>query len=107
MVAEDMLGDDWDEWNGQDENEQEGEILTSDEIEGIKDEIKELQRLYDLANSISSNKKGGLPLIGTPYRLSEDGRVGSQPQSIDIYGKYPYPALSETAFRGELVIWAR
>lgn len=57
MVAEDMLGDDWDEWNEQDENEQEGEILTSDEIEGIKDEIKELQRLYDLANSISSNKK--------------------------------------------------
>ena len=55
MVAEDMLGDDWDEWNEQDENEQEGEILTSDEIEGIKDEIKELQRLYDLANSISSN----------------------------------------------------
>lgn len=74
MVAEDMLGDDWDEWNEQDENEQEGEILTSDEIEGIKDEIKELQRLYDLANSISSNKKGDclLSALHTGFQKMEE-----------------------------------
>ena len=110
MVAEDMLGDDWDEWNEQDENEQEGEILTFDEIEGIKDEIKELQRLYDLANSISSNKKGDclLSALHTGFQKMEElganrkALIFTESTRTQLYLKQ---LLEENSYMGKIVLF--
>ena len=100
MVAEDIVGDDWDEW-AENDQEQEGEILTPAEISGIKEEIAELQRLYQLASSISSNKKGGLLTLGITYGIPKDGAVGSQSKGTYLYGEHPNPTLSETTLGGE------
>ena len=110
IAAEDMLGDDWDEWNEQDENEQEGEILTPDEIEGIKDEIKELQRLYDLANSISSNKKGDclLSALHTGFQKMEElganrkALIFTESTRTQLYLKQ---LLEENGYMGKIVLF--
>ncbi|HRN21733.1 MAG TPA: SNF2-related protein [Prevotella sp.] len=110
MVAEDMLGDDWDEWNEQDENELEGEILTPNEIEGIKDEIKELQRLYDLANSISSNKKGDclLSALHTGFQKMEElganrkALIFTESTRTQLYLKQ---LLEENGYMGKIVLF--
>lgn len=110
MVAEDMLGDDWDEWNEQDENGQEGEILTPDEIESIKDEIKELQRLCDLANSISSNKKGDclLSALHTGFQKMEElganrkALIFTESTRTQLYLKQ---LLEENGYMGKIVLF--
>ena len=81
MVAEDIVGDDWDEW-AENDQEQEGEILTPAEILGIKEEIAELQRLYQLASSISSNKKGDCLLSALHTGFQKMEQLGANRKAL-------------------------
>ena len=113
MVAEDMFGDDWDEWNetGQMEGEaQEVELLTPDEIAGIKDEIKELQRLHHLATSISSNKKGDCLLSALHTGFQKMEQLGANRKALIFTEStrtqlYLKQLLEDNGYQGKIVLF--
>ena len=113
MVAEDMLGDDWDEWNEAEEMEDEAqsmELLTPDEIQGIKDEIKELQRLYHLATSICSNKKGDCLLSALHTGFQKMEQLGANRKALIFTEStrtqlYLKQLLEENGYQGKIVLF--
>ena len=111
MVAEDMLGDDWDEWNEEHENdEREGELLSPDDIVGIKEEIAELQRLYHLATSISSNKKGDCLLSALHTGFQKMEQLGANRKALIFTEStrtqlYLKQLLEENGYQGKIVLF--
>lgn len=113
MVAEDMLGDDWDEWNEAEKTEGEAqsmELLTPDEIQGIKDEIKELQRLHHLATSISSNKKGDCLLSALHTGFQKMEQLGANRKALIFTEStrtqlYLKQLLEENGYQGKIVLF--
>ena len=109
MVAEDIVGDDWDEWT-EDDPEQEGELLTPDEIQGIKEEIAELQRLYHLASSISSNKKGDCLLSALHTGFQKMEQLGANRKALIFTEStrtqlYLKQLLEENGYQGKIVLF--
>ena len=109
MVAEDIVGDDWDEWT-EDGPEQEGELLTPDEIQGIKEEIVELQRLYHLATSISSNKKGDCLLSALHTGFQKMEQLGANRKALIFTEStrtqlYLKQLLEENGYQGKIVLF--
>ena len=109
MVAEDIVGDDWDEWT-EDDTEQEGEILTPDEIHGIREEIAELQRLYQLATSISSNKKGDCLLSALHTGFQKMEQLGALRKALIFTEStrtqlYLKQLLEENGYAGKIVLF--
>ena len=109
MVAEDIVGDDWDEWT-EDGPEQEGELLTPDEIKGIKEEIAELQRLYHLATSISSNKKGDCLLSALHTGFQKMEQLGANRKALIFTEStrtqlYLKQLLEENGYQGKIVLF--
>ena len=113
MVAEDMLGDDWDEWNDVEDGDgdaQEMELLTPAEIAGIRDEIKELQRLHHLATSISSNKKGDCLLSALHTGFQKMEQLGANRKALIFTEStrtqlYLKQLLEENGYRGKIVLF--
>ena len=113
MVAEDMLGDDWDEWNDTQQMEgdaQEVELLTPAEITGIKDEIKELQRLFHLATSISSNKKGDCLLSALHTGFQKMEQLGANRKALIFTEStrtqlYLKQLLEANGYQGKIVLF--
>ncbi len=111
-VAEDMLGDDWDEWNEDEatEKEKEGELLSPDEIAGIQDEIAELQRLHHLATSISSNKKGDCLLSALHTGFQKMAQLGANRKALIFTEstrtqQYLKQLLEENGYQGKIVLF--
>ena len=109
MVAEDIVGDDWDEWT-EDDPEQEGELLTPDEIQGIQEEIAELQRLYHLATSISSNKKGDCLLSALHTGFQKMEQLGANRKALIFTEStrtqlYLKQLLEENGYQGKIVLF--
>lgn len=109
-VAEDMLGDDWDEWNEDEATEKEGELLSPDEIAGIQDEIAELQRLHHLATSISSNKKGDCLLSALHTGFQKMAQLGANRKALIFTEstrtqQYLKQLLKENGYKGKIVLF--
>ncbi len=109
-VAEDMLGDDWDEWNEDEATEKEGELLSPDEIAGIQDEIAELQRLHHLATSISSNKKGDCLLSALHTGFQKMAQLGANRKALIFTEstrtqQYLKQLLEENGYQGKIVLF--
>lgn len=109
MVAEDMLGDDWDEWN-EEPTASETELLSPDDIKGILDEIKELQRLYQLATSISSNKKGDCLLSALHTGFQKMEQLGAHRKALIFTEStrtqtYLKQLLEENGYAGKIVLF--
>lgn len=109
MVAEDIVGDDWDEW-AENDQEQEGEILNPAEISGIKEEIAELQRLYQLASSISSNKKGDCLLSALHTGFQKMEQLGANRKALIFTEStrtqlYLKQLLEENGYQGKIVLF--
>lgn len=109
-VAEDMLGDDWDEWNEDEATEKEGELLSPDEIAGIQDEIAELQRLHHLATSISSNKKGDCLLSALHTGFQKMAQLGANRKALIFTEstrtqQYLKQLLEKNGYQGKIVLF--
>ncbi len=109
-VAEDMLGDDWDEWNEDEATEKEGELLSPDEIAGIQDEIAELQRLRHLATSISSNKKGDCLLSALHTGFQKMAQLGANRKALIFTEstrtqQYLKQLLEKNGYQGKIVLF--
>ena len=109
LVAEDVVGDDWDEWTD-DEEVQEKETLTPDEISGIKEEIAELQQLHALASSISSNKKGDCLLSALRTGFQKMEQLGANRKALIFTEStrtqlYLKQLLEENGYEGKIVLF--
>ena len=109
FAAEDIVGDDWDEWT-EDDAEPTDEPLTADEILGIKEEIGELERLHALAANISSNKKGDclLSALHTGFRKME--QLGANRKALIFTEStrtqlYLKQLLEENGYEGKIVLF--
>ena len=109
-VAEDMLGNEWEEWTEDADAVRQTELLTADDREGIREEISELQRLYRMATSISSNKKGDclLSALHTGFRKMEQLRANrkalifTESTRTQLYLKQ---LLEENGYQGKIVLF--
>ena len=109
MVAEDIVGDEWDEWTVE-SSEQEGELLTSDDVSAIQEEIAELQRLYHLATSISSNKKGDCLLSALHTGFQKMEQLGANRKALIFTEStrtqlYLKQLLEENGYAGKIVLF--
>ena len=110
MVAEDMLGDDWDEWKDEADAAEEGDLLGPDEVAGIQEEIKELQRLYRLATNISSNKKGDCLLSALHTGFQKMEQLGANRKALIFTEStrtqtYLKQLLEENGYAGKIVLF--
>ena len=109
MVAEDIVGDEWDEWT-EDSSEHEGDLLTSDDVSAIQEEIAELQRLYHLAIGISSNKKGDCLLSALHTGFQKMEQLGAQRKALIFTEStrtqlYLKQLLEENGYAGKIVLF--
>lgn len=110
QVAEDALGDDWAEWNESEVDEQESEMLSTDEVSGIQEEIKELQRLHALAVSISSNKKGDCLLSALHTGFQKMEQLGANRKALVFTEStrtqlYLKQLLEANGYQGKIVLF--
>ena len=109
MVAEDIVGDEWDEWT-EESSEHEGDLLTSDDVSAIQEEIAELQRLYHLAIGISSNKKGDCLLSALHTGFQKMEQLGAQRKALIFTEStrtqlYLKQLLEENGYAGKIVLF--
>ena len=109
MVAEDIVGNEWDEWT-EESSEQEGDLLTSDDVSAIQEEIAELQRLYHLAISISSNKKGDCLLSALHTGFQKMEQLGAQRKALIFTEStrtqlYLKQLLEENGYAGKIALF--
>ena len=109
-VAEDVLGEEWAEWSGEDHVVADKEPLTPDEIASIKEEIAELQRLHQLATSISSNKKGDCLLSALHTGFEKLQQLGANRKALIFTEstrtqQYLKQLLEENGYKGKIVLF--
>lgn len=108
FVAEDLLGEDAEEWL--DEEEEEQELLTGDEIAAIREELVELRRLHKLAIGISSNKKGDCLLSALSTGFQKMEKLGANRKALIFTEstrtqQYLKELLEENGYEGKIVLF--
>lgn len=86
------------------------EILTEDEIDGIKSEITELEAFYSLASSIEHNAKGDKLLIALDKGLNKLKEIGAQQKSIIFTESrrtqsYLFDLLESNGYKGKVTLF--
>lgn len=101
-----------DEWADEDdeESEEEEEILTADDIQKIQAEIQELEKLHELAVSISANNKGACLLKALSMGFKDMQRKNA-PEKALIFTEsrrtqeYLYGLLEENGYKDNIVLF--
>ncbi len=71
-----------DEWQENGEVEKEEEVVTEEELEAIKEEINDLTKFRDLAESITHNAKGKALLTALKTGFDKAQEVGANEKSV-------------------------
>lgn len=96
-----------DEWDDSDDN---GELLTEEEIQFIESEIKDLEAFRDLAVSISENAKGQSLLTALEIGFKKAQEVGAANKAIIFTESrrtqnYLFDLLSKTQHKDKIVLF--
>jgi len=116
LELEDEISDDFEvfdetkeEWQ-EEENGDNDQRLMPEDIEAIKEEIKELEVYRDLAESISKNAKGGVLLTALKIGFAKTKELGANEKAIIFTEsrrtqRYILRILSETEYKDKVVLF--
>ena len=117
IMSEEEYNEVWQEYSEYEELKDEEEwdekkqiVLTEQDVEAIKEEINELTKYAELAESIKENAKGQVLLTALNKGFNEMKRLGA-PQKALIFTEskrtqeYIYTILQETEFRDKIVFY--
>lgn len=117
IMSEEEYNEVWQEYSEYEELKDEEEwdekkqiVLTEQDVEAIKEEINELTKYAELAESIKENAKGQVLLTALNKGFNEMKRLGA-PQKALIFTEskrtqeYIYTILQETEFRNKIVFY--
>jgi len=97
-----------DEWEEQVDEEE--EILTEDQIEALKNEIKDLEAFRDLAESITHNAKGTALISALKTAFKKASEIGAKEKAIIFTEsrrtqQYLYDLLEANGYKDKIVLF--
>ncbi len=109
----DIIGEDEDEWDEEDDetdNEEQGTLLTPEQIDSIKKEIEELQSIYDLAVSIKQNNKGECLLQALKIGFDKMQELGANRKALIFTEsrrtqEYLFQLLEDNGYKDKIVLF--
>ncbi len=114
---DDELGQDFesyeelkDEWQKNDDTSGDEDVVTDEELEAIKEEINDLQKFRDLAESITHNAKGKELLTALKTGFAKAKELGANEKAVIFTEsrrtqEYLLSVLSNTEFKGRIVLF--
>ncbi|HDO25413.1 MAG TPA: DEAD/DEAH box helicase [Nitrospirae bacterium] len=99
-----------DEWQENGDTPSDENIVTEEELEAIREEINDLQRFRDLAESITHNAKGKELLIALKTGFSKAKELGANEKAVIFTEsrrtqEYLLSVLSNTEYKGRIVLF--
>lgn len=96
--------------NDIDSNDDDVGVLSEEEIEGIKNELKELQNFCDLALSIQHNAKGDKLLVALKKGFEKLEEIGGNQKALIFTESrrtqsYLYDLLQDNGFKGKVTLF--
>lgn len=106
--AESSVGDN--DIDSNDDGDDDVEILSEEEIEGIKNELEELQNFCDLALSIQHNAKGDKLLVALKKGFEKLEEIGGNQKALIFTESrrtqsYLYDLLQDNGFKGKVTLF--
>ncbi len=113
----DELADEWGEDESDDNHQESGNILSPEELEGLKQEAAELRKFHALAQSILKNSKGEVLLtaLRRGFEAASKAREGDSAAAIHQKAiiftesrrtqEYLFNLLEQTEFKGKVMLF--
>jgi ERCC4-related helicase len=99
-----------DEWQDNGETQNEEDLVTEEELDAIKEEIKDLHKFRDLAESITHNAKGKELLTALKTGFSKAKELGANEKAVIFTEsrrtqEYLLSVLSNTEYKDRIVLF--
>lgn len=96
--------------NGEEITDDNVEVLSEEQIEGVKKELKELEAFYELANSIQHNAKGAKLLVALSKGFEKLKELGANQKAIIFTESrrtqsYLFDLLEKNGFMGKVALF--
>lgn len=98
------------ESNGEEITDDNVDVLSEEQIEGIKEELKELEAFYELANSIQHNAKGARLLVALSKGFEKLKELGAHQKAIIFTESrrtqsYLHDLLENNGYKGKIALF--